>query len=453
MPGGCGFAVGSRARARLRILMLTRAVHGRPRPWRRRVSAVLLFIAGVVLLTSGPASGSAPCDPDDEHVKVLKVDGRLDAVMVDFVTSEVNDLEGSCALALLLQLNSAGSVDDRAAFDEMIEAIERTDKPIEVWVGPSGSRAAGEATEVLAVSDRVGVAAPKSRVEVTPELVEARGLSPEDLGAAREGDRVPAERAVELGLVDSDAPTVGHFATEMDMVETEADDDGNQVPTTPIVSAELPLLGQLMHTVASEPVAYLLFVIGLALLIFELYSAGIGIAGMVGAGCLVLACYGFNSLPTNPIGVGLLLFAMFGYAVDAQTGIPRAWTAIGTVAFIGGSLWLFDGHRLSWITLAPTFIGMTVFMLRGMPIMVRSRFSTSTIDRQGLLGEIGTAASEIRAGSSGGVVTLRDAPWTAVINDDASIASGERVEVVGTDGYRLTVESVESLPRGAQSGE
>lgn len=440
-------------------LMLTRAVYGSPRAWRRRVAPVLLIAAGVLLLTSGPASGLGPlssipvveeaasCSPDDEHVKVAKVDGRLDAVLVDFVASEVTDLDNSCAVALLLQVNSAGSVDDRQAFDEMLAAIERTEKPIEMWVGPTGSRAAGEATELLALADRVGVAAPGARVEATPALVEARGLTFEDLDTVREGERVRAERAVELGLADSDVPIIGQFAVDMDVVETEVGEDGEEEPITPMVSAELPLLGQLMHTVASEPVTYLLLIIGLALLLFELYSAGIGIAGMAGAASIVLACYGLSSLPANPVGVALILFAMFGYAVDAQAGVPRLWTAIATVSFIGGSLWLFDGYTLSWITLVPAVLGMSVFMLRGMPVMVRSRFSTSTIDRGWLVGEVGTVASEIRPGDSGGVVILRDAPWAAAVDGtaNASIAADDRVEVVGTDGYVLAVEPLRSV--------
>ena len=80
-------------------------------------------------------------------------------------------------------------------------------------------------------------------------------------------------------------------------------------PTSP----SSPSSTSCMHTVASPPVAYLLFVIGLALIVFELFTAGVGVAGVVGAGAFVLGCYGLAVLPTNPVGVALLLFAMFGY--------------------------------------------------------------------------------------------------------------------------------------------
>ena len=90
---------------------------------------------------------------------------------------------------------------------------------------------------------------------------------------------------------------------------------------------------------------------GAALLIFELYTAGIGIAGVVGAISFILGCYGFDVLPVRWWALALLVVAMLGYAIDVQTGVPRAWSAIATVCLVVGSLFLYDGPALSWITL------------------------------------------------------------------------------------------------------
>jgi membrane-bound serine protease (ClpP class) len=110
------------------------------------------------------------------------------------------------------------------------------------------------------------------------------------------------------------------------------------------------LLPRLMHTVASPPVAYLLLTIGLGLLVFELFTAGVGIAGVVGAGCIVLACYGVAALPTRPWAFTLLLLAFVAFAVDVQTGVPRVWTAVGIVAYVVASVFLYQGMSVSWIT-------------------------------------------------------------------------------------------------------
>ena len=92
---------------------------------------------------------------------------------------------------------------------------------------------------------------------------------------------------------------------------------------------KLPLLPRLMHTVASPPVTYLLLTIGLSLLIFELFTAGVGVAGVVGAGSVVLACYGLGVLPINGWALAALFVAFFGLAIDVQTGVPAG----------------LDGHR------------------------------------------------------------------------------------------------------------
>ncbi|MDP1804727.1 MAG: NfeD family protein, partial [Acidimicrobiales bacterium] len=209
--------------------------------------------------------------------------------------------------------------------------------------------------------------------------------------------------------------------------------------------AALPLTGQLMHTVSSPPVAYLLFVIGLALIVFELFTAGVGVAGLVGAGALVLGAYGLAALPTNPMAVGLLLLATLGYAIDVQTGVPRAWSVIATLAFVAGSALLYEGQSLSWVTLLIAIVGMTLAMVAGMPAMVRTRFSTPTIGREWMVGEVGTARSAI---SPDGVVTVRDAPWRAHTSRVTPIDAGDDVRVVSITGLILEVEPVVDEPAG-----
>lgn len=422
---------------------------------RARCLSFALLLAALMILVSPSPGGAAPgqadraggCQEDDAFLPVLQIEGRLDAVLVDFIQSQVEELDRTCAVGLIMQLDSAGVVGETGDIDGMVLAVEAAARPVAVWVGPSGSRAAGEATRLLAAADRSGVA-PGSHVEVTPELLEARQVSSDEMGTTNVGDRVGAERAVELGLADSTAPSLGDFFVEQPGVETRVvgeGEDARREPVTPVVFAKLPLGGQLMHTVASPAVAYLLLVIGLALLLFELYSAGVGVAGMAGAGCLLLASYGLASLPTNPLGLALILLAMFGYAVDVQVGVPRVWTGIATVCLIAGSLWLFDGLSLSWITLLLAFVGLSLFMVRGMPVMVRSRFSTPTIEREWLVGETGTAATQL---APEGTVTLRDAPWSARAKDEACIESGRHVTVVSVN--KITLEVQEALGTAEQ---
>jgi membrane-bound serine protease (ClpP class) len=410
---------------------------------------VLALLLALGALLAAPA-GAAPVQDDEApptaadagYVSVIEVSGLLDRVLVDFVETQIADAERNGALALVLQLNSGGVVVSDGRLAALIDRIERSTVPVDVWVGPSGSRASGGATELLRVARTAGVA-PGSRVEITRALVGDRSLGAD----AAVGDDVGAADAVDLDLVDNDAPTIVEFIVGVPGFETRIveNEDGRTVqePVTQSRFSKLPLTGRLLHTVSSPPVAYLLFVIGLALILFELYTAGVGVAGLVGAGALVLGSYGLAALPTEPAAVACLLVAMVGYGIDVQTGVPRAWSGIATVLFVVGSVTLYDGQSLSWVTLLAAIIGMSLAMLGGMPAMVRTRFSTPTIGREWMVGEVGSAVGAV---APDGVVRVRDAPWRARTSRVTPIDAGQDIRVVAIDGLVLEVEPVEAEP-------
>lgn len=443
-----------------RTTFLAGAAPATPAPSRTgaRLSRALLLVALAGLLTSfGPSAAAAPAQDtggadDPGYVSVIEVSGLLDRVLVDFVETQIDKAEAQGALALVLQLNSTDSVVAGDRLDELVDRIRTSRVPVDVWVGPSGSRAMGDTTHVLAAARTVGVA-PKSRVEITRTLLGDGTLN----GDAAVGDKVGADTAVELGLADNAAPTIGEFVLGLEGVESRVvgqGEDRQREPVSQARFAQLPLDGQLMHTVASPPVAYLLFVIGLALILFELFTAGVGVAGMVGAGALVLGSYGLAALPTNPVGIALLLVALLAFGVDVQTGVPRVWSGIAAAAFVVGSLVLFDGVSLSWITLLVAIVGIILAMVAGMPSMVRTRFSTPTIDRDWLVGEQGVATTAV---ASDGVVAIREAPWRARAEGDQTVPSGTAVRVASVEGLVLHVEPIAHVggaaPRPADTGD
>jgi membrane-bound serine protease (ClpP class) len=138
--------------------------------------------------------------------------------------------------------------------------------------------------------------------------------------------------------------------------------------------------------------------------------------------------------------VALLVLAMIGFAIDVQATALGAWTFIGSAALIAGSLTLYGGSSQldpPWWTIVLVCVGTIVFMLSGMTAMVRSRFSTPTIGREELVGELGSAEVGI---DPDGVVRVRDALWRARTNRATPIAQGETVRVVSIQGVLLEVE-------------
>lgn len=401
-----------------------------------------MAVMGVTAL-AGPAGGGEDTADDPGVVQVIKVSGLLDPILVSFVEGEIEAADADVLTGIVLQLNSDGVVVSDGELDGLVEAIADSVVPVHVWVGPSGSSAEGDAVRLLAAAEVTGLPI-GSRIEVIPELLDAQGLESDDLdGRAAVGETVGSETAAELGLVDNAEPVLGEFILDLPGVETRVV-DGQREPVTQVRFGQLGLIDQLFHTVASPAVAYLLFVIGGCLLVFELYTAGVGVAGMVGVGSLLLAAYGMAVLPTNTWALAALTLCFVAFAVDVQTGVPRFWTGVGTIGLIVGSLFVFADGPPSWITLLAGIGGTLLAMLGGMPAMIRTRFSTPTIGRDWMIGETGVAVGEV---APDGVVTVRDAPWRARTNRATPIAAGDAVRVASIDGLVLEVEPVDGAAK------
>ena len=346
---------------------------------------------------------------DPGYVEVFEVSGLLDQVLASALEDSITDAQTSGANALILQLNSKQAVISNERLVSIGQAFMNSSIPIEVWVGPSGSTAQGKVAQLALVADSLGVSIGSSigktgeivfsEREFGPVLIEKTNLLRDDIlqwDEAIEADLVQCERVSvdELGktltekeqLARCANPTLGDFLVNRDsfiseVIETDA---GPRLsPLTKTKINRLNLIDQLMHTVASPPITYLLLVSGLALLLFEFFSIGIGIAGVIGAISVALSSYGLTILPIRPWALLLIFFSMIAFAIDIQTVVPRIWTLIGQVMFTVGTIFLYNqtNVQMSWIPMSVGIIGMLVLMARGMPIMIRGRFATTQIER------------------------------------------------------------------------
>src|SRR5207248_7411848 len=143
----------------------------------------------------------------------------------------------------------------------------------------------------------------------------------------------------------------------------------------------------------------------------------------------------------------LLMLTVFGFAVDVPARGLGVWTFIGGGSIVAGSLTLSGGEaRLSppWWVLAIVVVGTALFMLGSMTAVIRSRFSTPTIGREGIVGEEGQAEVDV---APDGVVVIQGARWRARTNRATPIDAGDAVRVVALEGLVLEVEPEEG---GAQ---
>ena len=429
----------------------------------RRLIVTLLGGIAMLGIAASPAQAQDSTDAV-APVDILQVSGLFDEIVVAEIGDAIDRAVEEGSQALVLQVDSRGAVVSDEEMSKLLDRIAGSPVAIAVWVGPSGARMYGAPAQILAVADVTGMA-PGAKVGYVGAAVsdeyplgaalialrdQAVGLSDaRDLGVFKQ--RISDEGiAVIRNMFDAldgyeengvVLDTTKEFTTESGTVQRDI------IATARF--AKLGLVEQLFHTVASPPVAYLLLLIGLALLIFEFFTAGIGIGGVVGAVCTILSCYGLSALPTRWWALGLIVVAMVAFAVDVQVGIPRFWTGIGIVFTIVGSLWLFEpiigsSLRPPWISLVAGIGGVMLTFIVGMPSMTRTRFSTPTIGREWMIGAEGVAVDAV---DPDGIVQIGEAKWRARTNRATPLAPGDALRVAAIDGVTLEVEPLEGAAK------
>ena len=441
---------------------------------RTTLKAIVIGILASAALALGAMPAGAQDDPPSDKpavapVDVLQVDGFIDPVVVAEITNAVDDLATNGSQALILQVNSRGVVVDDDTFTELLSTIADASRPVAVWVGPSGARLLGAAVHLLAVADVSGMA-PGAEVGYldTSIINPVAATDPAAVDAldALIGRSVGLTDARTLGVFrqrisDEGIATIANMLDALDgyegdggvleTTEEETTEDGTvQRTTTAVPRFSKPgLVDQLFHTVASPPVAYLLLLVGLGLLLFEFFTAGVGVAAVVGIASTLLSAYGLDVLPARGWAVALLVGATVAFAIDVQVGLPRAWTGIGITSTIVGSLWLFEplpgtSLRPSWLTLIVGIGGVMLAYIVGMPSMTRTRFATPTVGRDWMIGSEGTVVSAV---APDGIVRVGDAEWRARTNRATPVEAGETIRVVAIDGVTLEVEPLEGAAR------
>jgi membrane-bound serine protease (ClpP class) len=439
-----------------------------------RVGAKRRIMCGLGLVLVGPVMGvltanGAQASTGAEKlapVDVVEVSGIVDAIVAQSIGESIERSQNNGAQAVVLQFNTKGAVVGRDRMAEIATAIQESKIPVAIWVGPSGSRAYGLPAQLLAVAD-VTAMAPGARMGRTGTMLTVNG-KPLSFGAADD-----AIYAKTLGFLEAREQDVLKFSTDdrgvpvlrnmlfaldgltirgttLDTVADVLDKNGQVIrEATTVRFFKLGLMPRLLHTVASPPSAYLLTTIGLALLIFEFFTAGIGIGAFVGSVCLVLGTLGMGALPMSGFGLTLLILSMIAFAIDVQVGVPRLWTGLGLVAYIGASFTMFrsvDGltMRPGWLSLLVCIVGVALTFIVGMPSMVRTRFATPTIGRDNLVGTTGVAVGDV---NPEGIVLVDGAQWRARTNRATPLANNAEIRVASIDGITLQVEPLEGAAR------
>jgi membrane-bound serine protease (ClpP class) len=433
---------------------------------RRAVAFLLLIGLFVALPRISAAQTNGP------QVIVAKIDGSIDRVLASFLREQVAEAESSGA-TLVLQLDSAGTLDEDPA--SLAEAIHAATVPVIVWVGPAPAKAQG-AGLLLMYAASMGAVAPGVGVgPVDPlDLVDPSG-SDADLvaglanGWAEDFDKplpiafpsqpIPAQAALEGNIAQVAATSVPDLLAKVDgmtvgtasgpvELRTKIATTEAEAPVT-VRFAELGPIDRTLHAAASPTWIYVLLVLGLAALAFELTQPGFGFAGFAGIGMVGLAVYGLTVVPFSLAGLGVLLAGIGLMTLDVRMRRLGPLTAAGLVGFAAGSLLIF-GDLSAEIDISPWLIGaFTVVALLywgfGLTVAIQSR-ERLTSTQKGLVGLVGETRGELKPE---GPVFVKGTLWRGRSAGDP-IPQGTRIRVRGVDGLILRVEPD---PAPATTGE
>lgn len=420
----------------------------------------------VVGLLSAPGAAAEP----PRRVLVAPIQDAINPPLAEFVIRVIDRAESEGATAVVLEMDTPGGLD--SSMRDINRRILASRVPVVVFVAPPGARAAsagvyiayaahvsamapntniGSATPVALgqggeqqMSDEMKAKVQNDAVAYIRGLAEQRGRSADWAEkAVREGANVTARQAAEMKVVDLVAPSLSALLAEIDGRQVQTGQGEVRLATAgaAVERVDMNPVESLLHLISNPSIAYILLSLGSLAIFLELSNPGSVLPGVVGGICLLLAFYALGSLPVNYAGLGLILFAFLLFLADVFAATHGILTTGGVIAFVLGSLLLFNlpdagpFFSLSLSVIAAVTLTLAAFFVFIVGALVRARQWKVKTGREGLVGQLGYARTQLEPE---GMVFVDGELWRGV-SMDGSVAVAGSVEVVKVHGLSLFV--------------
>jgi membrane-bound serine protease (ClpP class) len=201
---------------------------------------------------------------------------------------------------------------------------------------------------------------------------------------------------------------------------------------------------RLLDVLSDPNIAYILMLLGMYGLIFELYNPGAILPGVVGGISLILAFYSMHTLPINYAGLALILFSVILFIADLKVASHGLLSVGGVISLILGSMMLIRSDsalefvQISFSVILTSAALSLVFFMFLVGLGVRALRSKQSTGQEGLVSEFGEALSQL---DPNGTVRVHGEIWNAV-TVAGTISQHSKVRVVKIENLTLTVEEV-----------
>ena len=425
----------------------------------------LLFVLGVLL--SGPLAARAA------SVMVIDVQNAISPPVAAYITENIDAaVEGNYA-AIVIRMDTPGGLD--TAMREIIIKEMNAPIPVVAYVAPKGARAASAGAIIALASDiaamapgtNIGAAHPVSIGRPTGEKKEdkaddtmmekvtndavayARSIARERgrneewaEEAVRQSISTPAHEAREKGVVNHVADSLEELLEKIHGTEVHKNSSTFVLDTKDATIVERPmgLRYRLLATISNPNVAYILMLIGLAGIYFELSSPGAILPGVIGGISLILAFFAFQTLPVNYAGVALIILATILFIAEIKVPSFGLLTVGGVISMILGSLLLFRSPELyaqvSLGVILPVTLLFAAFFVLCVYLVIKAHRLRPRTGAQGLVGE---KAQVYRWNADGtGQVFCHGEYWNA--RGPRGLAAGASVAVERVEGMEMQVK-------------
>src|SRR5216683_1570625 len=207
----------------------------------------------------------------------------------------------------------------------------------------------------------------------------------------------------------------------------------------PVKVIDIRFRDRFLALITDPNIAYILMMVGMLGIFFELSNPGVVLPGVIGGISLILAFFAFQSLPINWAGVLLILFGVALLIAEIKIASHGVLTIGGVISMVLGSFMLYDapeaGFRVSWAVIIPTVGATAGLFVWAVSAGVRAMRRPQVTGAQGMVGRLAVARGEL---GPEGQVNVDGELWRAVA-EDAPVPAGEKVRVTAVDGLTLRV--------------